>query len=200
MNCDLDIGNYILYTSFSFEYSSFKLNLHRPKNLRLPMMFSLFMIIWQVGRRRISLLLYWKLRLPNVLEFRSLCEVIDSFAVEKKRSHLHDLEHPGQFLPVDGVQVFQVDPSPAHTRPHQVVLGAKCRKDWWLTFDGDSIRTEYWILCLMINFWRGLTWIFKVMFGLLHRMVFTLVPNTLESLFSVCISLVSMIRLYLSTK
>ena len=102
------------------------------------MMFSLFMIIWQVGRRRISLLLYWKLRLPNVLEFRSLCKVIHTFAVEKKRSHLHDLEHPGQFLPVDGVQVFQVDPSPAHARPNQVVLGAKCRKDWWLTFDGDS--------------------------------------------------------------
>ena len=42
------------------------------------------------------------------------------------------------------------------------------------------------------------TWIFNVMFGLLQRIVFTLVPNTLDSLFSVCISLVSMIRLYLA--
>ena len=36
------------------------------------------------------------------------------------------------------------------------------------------------------------------MFGLLQRIVFTLVPNTLDSLLSVCISLVSMIRLYLA--
>ena len=44
------------------------------------------------------------------------------------------------------------------------------------------------------------TCIFNVMFGLLQRIVFTLVPNTLDSLLSVCISLVSMIRLYLADR
>ena len=93
-------------------------------------------------------MLYWKLRLPNVLEFRSLCEVIDSFAVEKKRSHLHDLEHPGQFFPVDGVQVFQVDPSPAHARPNQVVLGAKCKKtdDQLLTGTHLNLQGHVWVV------------------------------------------------------
>ena len=56
-----------------------------------------------------------------------------------------------------------------------------------------------WGVRIMVN--SGIfchTWIFNVMFGLLQRIVLTLVPNTLDSLFSVCISLVSMIRLYLA--
>ena len=38
---------------------------------------------------------------------------------------LHDLEHPGQFLSVDGVQVLEVDPGSAHAGTHQVVLGKR---------------------------------------------------------------------------
>ena len=66
----------------------------------------------------------------------------------KKRTHLHDLEHPGQFLPVDGVQVFQVDPSSAHARPNQVVLGAKCKKtdDQLLTGTHLNLQGHVWVV------------------------------------------------------
>jgi hypothetical protein len=87
------------------------------------MMFSLFMIIWQVGRSRISRLLYWKLLLPKVREFLSLCR--PSWVWSGGWVHLHDLEDLGQLVPVDRVQVFQINPGAAHAGANQVVLGDK---------------------------------------------------------------------------
>ena len=60
---------------------------------------------------------------------------------------------------------------------------------WCWAKDSYSLRITFHFTC-----------IFNVMLGLLQRIVFTLVPNTLDSLLRVCISLVSMIRLYLADR
>ena len=51
---------------------------------------------------------------------------------------LHDLEHSGQFLSVDGVQVLEVDPGSAHAGADQVVLGRRSVIDSCAASPGSS--------------------------------------------------------------